>query len=270
MTSTERWRTSTRRTDMPRKRWRWSTGNRGATIRVFERQAGGPLYAGIPLPGGGYRRVSLGHRDKERARRQAVELSARRLNDGLSSETLTLSQLFALYLPTVGGKVSYREQIERAAHAWRAFLGPNFPVRRISPRDWETFSRRRANGEIDADGRPVYDPVKRCRVGANCVAYDLRVLRAACKRATIERAAAGGFLLQADPTRGLAMPVEKNPRRPTADHEHFERTVEKAQEIDAEHPWKGDCLRLLLWVASDTGRRIAAILSLRWSDWNPS
>ncbi|UCG85253.1 MAG: site-specific integrase, partial [Gemmatimonadota bacterium] len=46
-------------------------------------------------------------------------------------------------------------------------------------------------------------------------------------------------------------------------------TLEKATSIHPDEPWKGQYLRLLLWLASDTGRRIGSILALRWSDWNP-
>ena len=256
---------------MPRKRrcWSWSTGPRGATVRVFERTLCGPLYMGVPNTGGGYRRVSLGHRDQERAKLDAIAVSAQRASGELRSDTLTLGELFALYLPSVTGKPSYREQVQRAADAWTAFLGADFRVGRLGVREWDAFRRKRASGEIDTYGRHVADPTKRRPVGGTSVAYDLRVLRAACQRATVERTSSGAFVLQADPTRGLALPIEKNPRRPTADHERFEQTVAKATGIYHDEPWKGNSLRLLLWLASDSGRRISAILSLRWSDWDP-
>ena len=205
---------------MGRKRrcWSWTTGPRGATVHVFERQPGGPLYLGVPNADGGYRRVSLGHRDKERAKGDAVALSARRASGELRSETLTLAELFTLYLPAVMGKPSYREQVRRATEAWTVFLGADFCVTHLGVREWDTFARKRASGEIDTYGRCVADPTNRRPVGARSVAYDLRVLRAACQRATVERTSSAAFILQADPTRGLALPTEKNPRRPTADH----------------------------------------------------
>ena len=49
------------------------------------------------------------------------------------------------------------------------------------------------------------------------MAQDLKVLRVACRRATIERTPGGGFVLAVDPTRGLALPVERNVRRPVYD-----------------------------------------------------
>ena len=225
---------------MPRKPWKWSTGKRGATVRIFEREPGGSLYVGVPKPGGGYRRVSLGHRDKDRAKRQAIELSAKRLNNNLTAAPITVSELFALYLPTVKGKPSYREQTERAAHAWITFLGPRFSAERIGAREWESFASKRASGEIDACGEPAAEATGRRSVGPNAVAADLRVLRAACKRATMERFPSGDFRLQVDPTRGLEMPTERNPRRPTADHERFERTLAKVHLVQRSEPWNAD------------------------------
>jgi integrase len=256
---------------MPRKRkcWSWKTGERGATVRVFERKAGGALYIGVPTAKGGYRRVSLGHRDRERAKCEARGVSAQRFAGAEVTSELTVARLFAMYLPTVRGKQSYRDQVRRAAEMWTRFLGPQYKVTRVGPREWDTFIAKRGSGEIDCKGNAIADAATRKPVGATCVAYDLGVLRAACRRATVERTTAGRFVLQADPTRGLSMPTEKNPARPTADHHRFERTLAKVGRIEPKEPWKGEMLRLLLWLASDTGRRISSILALRWSDWSP-
>jgi hypothetical protein len=44
------------------KSWSWVAGAHGAKVKVFERTPGGPLSVGVPLPKGGYNRVSLGHK----------------------------------------------------------------------------------------------------------------------------------------------------------------------------------------------------------------
>jgi hypothetical protein len=60
---------------MPRKKalWNHAEGEKGWTVTVYERAAGGLLYARAFDPSlrngrGGYRRHSLGHRDQEKAK----------------------------------------------------------------------------------------------------------------------------------------------------------------------------------------------------------
>lgn len=107
------------------------------------------------------------------------------------------------------------------------------------------------------------------------MAKDLKALRAACRRATIERTASGDFVLESDPTRGLALPVERNPRRPIYDSARFDALMAVADRVQMRLGWgrkarfERSHLRTLVRLASDTGRRISSILALRWSDWHP-
>ncbi|MGH7628449.1 MAG: hypothetical protein ACREOF_03510 [Gemmatimonadales bacterium] len=73
---------------MPRRKrlWSYAAGRKGWMVTVFERGAGSLLYARAfdpTLAGGkgGYRRVSLGHRDREQATSYALEQAAK-LRDG--------------------------------------------------------------------------------------------------------------------------------------------------------------------------------------------
>ena len=64
-----------------RRCWSESFGERGCTVRVCERTPGGVLYVATFDPtarhgGGGYRRRTLGHRDRRAARREARQLLA--------------------------------------------------------------------------------------------------------------------------------------------------------------------------------------------------
>jgi integrase len=70
------------------------------------------------------------------------------------------------------------------------------------------------------------------------------------------------FLLPNDPTRGLELPTEKSPKRPIATDERFEALLKAAPAV---HPY----MRSLLTLAGETGRRISAVLALRYSDWMP-
>ena len=208
---------------------------------------------------------------------EAQALAARRQAGDGQPGPLTVAGMFALYLKSVGGKQSavHSADTKRAAELWTRVLGPDFKVQRIGPSDFESFERLRGSGELDARGHLVTDPDKREPVGPRIVAKDLKLLRAACRRATIERTAAGAFLLATDPTRGLALPVERNPRRPIYDGDRVDLLLRFAPRVQVRIGWGKDArwepspLPMLLRLAADTGRRVRAILALRASDWRP-
>ncbi len=264
---------------MPRKAkcWRWVTGSHGAKVTVFERVPGGPLHIGVPVAAGGYHAASLKHRDRDLAMHDAAALAARRQAGEGQVGRLTMAALFYVYTRAALPDQSPTHAAEtlRGAEMWTRHLGADTEVRRIGPREWETFSRLRTSGELDARGHRVAKPEDRNPVGARVIAKDLKLLRAACRRATIERTSSGAFLLEVDPTRGLALPVEKNPRRPIYDAARFDALLAMADRVTMrigwgkEAHWVPSHTRSLLRLAGDTGRRISAILALRWSDWRP-
>lgn len=260
------------------KLWSWSTGPHGCRVRVAERVAGGPLYAMTPRSGGGWLKVSLHHRDKERAMAEASTLAARRQSGDEPLARLTVAALFALFSQSVLPRQCehHREELTRGMELWTRFLGGSRTVEGIGPTEWETFQRVRSTGEVDGRGRLVEKPEDRRPVGPRTLQREMKILRAACRRATIERTRAGGFLLAVDPTRGLPLPVERNPKRPTADSERFDKLLAVAAQVTMRvgmgraATWEPSYLPLLLRLAGDTGRRISSILALRWSDWLPS
>jgi hypothetical protein len=177
--------------------WRWVTGSHGAKVVAFERVPGGSLYLGISRVGGGYDRESLGHTDREIAMSAAATLAARRQAGDNHTGPLTVAALFALYLKAVSGNQSahHSTNTKRSAAMWTRWLGPDFKVERFGPSEWESFIRLRSAGELDAQGRMVPDPDNRDPAGPRTVARDLKMLHAACRRATIERTGTGTFLL---------------------------------------------------------------------------
>src|SRR6267143_3261864 len=91
---------------MPKKPKCWShaEGEKGETVPVYERRPGGLLYARAfdpTLAGGkgGYRRVSLKHRARERAKTYALEQAAklRQGRNELAEGKITLARLLAFY-----------------------------------------------------------------------------------------------------------------------------------------------------------------------------
>lgn len=260
------------------KLWSYTTGTYGSRVRVAERVPGGPLYAMTSKPGGGWVKVSLGHRDKDRAIEEAHTLAARRLKGDEPLERLTVAGMFDLFARSVLPRQCerHREELSRAAELWTRFLGGSRVVETIGPAEWEAFQRERVTGEIDGRGRRIEKADDRRPVGPRTLQRELKVLRSACKRATIERTRAGGFLLAADPTRGLSLPAERNPKRPTSDSERFEKLLAVASQVTVRRGlgkaaiWEPSYLPLLIRLAGDTGRRISSVLALRWSDWLPS
>jgi integrase len=127
--------------------------------------------------------------------------------------------------------------------------------------------RQLSSGEIDARANRVSDPRKRRPVGPRAVQKALKVLRQACRFGAHYRRRDGSFLLDADPTRGLELPSEANPTRVVADDELYEQLLSKADQVKMDGARSH--LPELLILAADTGRRIGAIVQLRWSDWYP-
>jgi integrase len=261
------------------KLWNFCTGKHGARVRVAERVPGGALYAMTTAPSGkGWRKVSLGHKDKARAMEEALKLATRRQKGDEPLQRLTVAGLFDLFTRSVLPRhcPHHQGELTRGIELWTRFLGPARVVETIGPTEWEAFQRVRAPGELDGRGNTVEDLEKRRPVGPRTLEKELKVLRTACRRATIERTPAGGFVLTADPTRGLPFPTEKNPKRPTADSERFDKLIAVADQVTMRRGWGGGAvwepsyLPLLLRLAGDTGRRISSILALRWSDWLPS
>lgn len=254
--------------------WRWSTGSHGATVKVFERVPGGPLYIGVPLPEGGYHRVSLHHTDRDAATREAGALAISRKAKEAQPTRLTVGAMMANYVDVVQGKSpDYVDDTRRAAEMWTRFLGSSFEVRCTSDEDqkrWKAklneFTRLRLAGALDPRGHLIIED-KQEPVGPRAVANDLKTFRAACHNAVIP---GGG-----DPTKGIKFPVEKNPKRPVADADRFDALMEVADQVlmrvgrGRAACWERSHLRTILRLAGDAGRRISSILALRWSDWHP-
>lgn len=288
-------------------RWKISVGPHGATVMARERKQGGNVYLYAYDPKLGDRRKrSLGFpvRDAEgklveanveKAKRKAVELSNRLLRGETPGERLTVQKLFKLFRREVtpDHSESHRKDTERALEAWERYLGSRYLVSRFGPKEWNGFRRDRASGKIDARGRRVSshaecpecaqedDGCPRCDgsgsvdprspVGPRTVAKQMKTFRHACRFATTYRTTDGSFLLDVDPTRGLEIPKEKDPKRPVCDDDRYEALLEVADAVRMERgedPARS-YLRELLVLAAETGARIGAIVRLRWSDWLP-
>lgn len=276
-------------------RWTVSVGPHGATVRAREHpRKGGNVYLFAWDPEmGANRKESLRFkvRDAEgrlideavaKAKANALELSNKLiLGEAMPEEEepepdATVGRVFDLFREEeiVGISDSHEVELRRGLDAWETFLGRRFDLRTVGVREWQTFARQRASGEIDSRGNLV--PVKqRRKVSPRSVAKDLKTLRQVCRFA--ERWRDGDrFLLDADPTRGLQLPSEPNPRRPVADDATLAMLLKVADRVQVGHDAYKKIkkartpLREMLILAAYTGRRIGAIVALRWSDWSPN
>lgn len=257
--------------------WSWSTGEYGTTVTAYERTPGGNLYLRVAKPEGGWKRVGLGHKDQQAAKKKAEEMRDRREAGDSPSLRITVGELFKLYTKAEDGKHSatYSGDILRAEELWNRFLGRDFEVRRFTQTQWEAFISLRSSGEIDSHGNRIADPDQREPVGPRVVGKDLKTLRAACRRATIEQTPGGSFLLDADPTRGKRLPEVRNPNRPICTNDRAVALLEVADKVQMRVGFGKQArlershLRSLIRIAHDSGRRISSILALQANDWHP-
>ena len=241
-----------------RRRRSYSAGEWGRNrVRVFRDPKTGLIQ--IEWREEGRRRSrSLGHRDWDRAKRQADEVAASRAGaqvpEAVEAEPapLTLSTLFDIYgdemTPTKGERS--RRYDEAAMKMFLGFFGNDRVPSTLSQRDWDRFIRERRSGRVGPSGQQVSD---------RTIERDLRFLLAVLNWAAKSRDEEGHLLLESNPLRGLKLPREKNPARVLLTHSEYEALLEVSLVMD----WR---FRVALVIAHETGHRIGAIRQLRWSD----
>lgn len=257
--------------------WKYSAGTRPHTVTVFEREPGGALYARAwdPTTPGGRRRRSLGHRDRDAAKVYALEQAAK-LRKGTSEITqgvVRLSQVFSLYKIHRTPKKSDTEQLSdaRRTDMWKRFLGADKDPHTISLAEWERFTDLRMSGAIDAYAKPVpLDARKHLRTRS--VSQDLEWLRWVLNWASKWRTPQGQYLMRENPVRGYEIPREKNPRRPVATEERYRATRAVTDLVTMDVNWSGKIetvrshLSEVFDITHGTGRRLSAVLKLRYED----
>jgi integrase len=236
--------------------WSRTVGSRrGARARVYERQPGGTLYVSVWLPGAGESRRSLGHRDRAKAVRELnALLTLRHEEESAPREPLTMAELFRRYATdgqylTDGSlkTAAYLQQIRYTGENLAQFFGADFPVDELTPVRLTEYARVRREGKITGH-----------EVRTNAIQRELIILKGALNWAC-------GFyegrlpLLECTPLRGYKVPREKDPKRPVLEAPRMDMLEAVAPKI---HPF----LPLLIILARLTGRRLSAILHLRWDD----
>lgn len=229
---------------------------RGARVRVYEREPGGRLQASIWLPGSGESRRSLGHRDKALAVQQArevLQLHRRKGKLGKPS-SLALGILFGRYLaegkylPDGSLKTEpYLQHIAAAGKNLISYFGEGFSIAELTPDRLQVYVRLRREGVITGH-----------RVRTNAIQRELTILKGALHWAqgVYEH---GQPLLASHPLEAFKIPSERDPRRPTVDDATAAGLLAVADQV---HPY----LATVIVLARTTGRRLSAVLGLHWGD----
>lgn len=241
-----------------KKLWSKSFGERGHRVRVYEARSGGPLMRSLFVNGKEARR-SLGHRDRELAKRQAYEFLAQLGIEerAVEEEAVTLGTLLRLYRESGSFlEKKPRTQVEDTRRLTRIveFLGAARRVETLSESDVRRFVAARRKGDPSLVGVAAGVPVRDRSVQADLVAL-LTMLNWGAK----ERNQNGQRVLRDNPLRGVQIPREKNPRRPLIEHPVYEALLLASEQVDP-------MLTAFLTLIEGTGRRLSACRLLRWAD----
>lgn len=258
-----------------KKAWSHSEGPYGARVRVFESESG-IIYGEVrdrSLPCG-TRAISLRHRNRDEAVRWAKWQQA--TVDGGSGvpclQLPTLSRVLALYLqaktPTKGA--SEQKADDRRSKMWIRVLGASKDLSKLNRAEWQRFINARRSGAMDCHGQPV--PLdERKPVRDACIDGDLTFLNSVMNWSSREPEG-DRYIMSTNPARGFPVPHEKNPKRPFVTPERFEKLRAVAHRVRMVRGRGKNRRELQTYLPEiidlcwHTGRRISAILSLRYED----
>src|SRR5438093_6866318 len=184
----------------------------------------------------------------------AFETAQQRISGDRAALSLTLKALFARYttegrhLPDGSLKTGgYLEHVGQTGRYLATFFGHGLLVSDLTPDRIHDYVVWRRGGGVA--GR---------RVGANTIQRDLGMFKAALNWAC-QKYEGGHPLLTRHALEKVRIPTEKDPKRPFLDAESIRSLLAVAQTV---HP----LLRPMILLAWRTGRRVSAILALRWDD----
>src|SRR6266516_7188181 len=184
----------------------------------------------------------------------AFETAQQRMRRDRAALALTLETLFARYtkegrhLPDGSLKTElYLEHVRQTGRYLAKFFGRGQLVSALTPDRVHDYVVWRRGGGVA--GR---------RVGASTIQRDLGMFKAALNWAC-QKYEGGHPLLARHALEKVRFPTEKDPKRPTLDAGSIRALLAVAPSV---HP----LLHSLIVLAWRTGRRLSAILALRWDD----
>lgn len=264
-------------------KWTRSLGVRGTRVRLFQNRRGGVFFRDVYLAGRGRDRKSIGTRDRDEADRLGKRLLAALLeNSDLPSSPgpVTLPEIWARYSTRceayLDNSASSRRDTAVRAAILIGHFGRSRDVRTLSADDVLLYARRRREGGIsytvlDRHGKP--DPRLTPPSGQRSAHADLVALRTMLRWACTVYHPTAGRWLDHNPLQGLQFEHERNPKRPVATEERYQKTrhaidrlIARAGSEQERAKWLRLGLALVLAVA--TGRRRGSIAGLKWQDFD--
>lgn len=243
----------------PKKPWSKRVEVAGVAVYLYERASGSPIYRLVRTETGADRK-SLGHTDRALAVEQARAL-AQRVSDlryAGHRGAVTMGQLIALYerervpILTAARQRNVRGMLRLLErHFTRAYV-----VDDLSQHALDGYVKARASGALTSPRHRT----PRAGVGAGTVRNELHLLGTMTRWALTYKVS-GRRLLASDPMTGLAVPTEKNAKRPVANEARYQALAKVADRAEPTGRF-----RCVLALARTTGRRIRAICELRASD----
>lgn len=254
-----------------RTRWSYSKGDYGETVSVYQ-APNGRMYGRRPHE----REKALKHNSRERAKAWVKE-EHRKFAAGLkaaASHTPTLEAVIELYMQNQSPRrcKTTQKADERCEEMFKEYFGAKKNMRNLTRGDVERFETDRRSGLVDARGKRVKKKQDRRRVRQRSVANDLEWLRGVILWANSWELPNGRLVMDENPMRSIKIAKEKNPRRPVATHDRFQATRAVSDQVKMDVRRQGKRIKIrsylseILDVANGTGRRISAILQLKYED----
>jgi integrase len=192
----------------------------------------------------------------------------------LAQGRISLARLFAHYerhrTPEKGQSAQQADR--RRIELFSRFYGGGKDPIAITLADWKRFIDDRRSGAISSRGQVVADPMKRHPVRDRSIEADLKWLDAVFNWATKWQDRNGDYLLRENPIRGFPVPKERNPCRPVATQDRYEALRAVSDQVmmriraGSGQQRTRSYLSELLDLANETGRRLSAILNLRYEN----
>ena len=252
----------------PKKLWSLRVGAHGASVTVYERTAGGPIWLrwwvpSTPATPGHDEYRALAHNDRSVAEQSAREIAGQLIASTIAEArgTTLLVDVLAAYQSDVADfqKGAGPREGKRRALVWSTFLGATYDVTLLDSPTLDRFVRARREGAIKLPETSTF--TLRTKVTDRAIGADLEYLRAALNHATQVKRPSGKRLLAVNPMVRYAIPKNKNPRRPLATYDRFLKVMEHADAVDPQKLFSG-----FLGLVEALGWRVSAICALHWSD----
>lgn len=238
-------------------------GEKGKSrVRVWQPKPGSNLCISVWRDGKLTNTRSLGHKDPVRAEAEAYQLIALLEKARLEKEEaevptfnggpVRLGPLVKLYLNSShvkSLKPNTQQQKEYVLNQWVRFLGPDRDVSTLDEEDIKEFLECRKKGLRGL----------RKATGQETHYHDFSILRAMLRWACKKKDADGRKLLAAYPLTGVSVAHNPNPRQVLITHDQFTMLRRAAKKVKPHY-------RVFLITVEGTGRRLASVINLEWSD----